>query len=91
VTPMSQKAEFERMCMDLAKSRADSFCHIPLNLRRRSGSLGTYVIANRAHTHGFRSIFRDVRKLSGWMVVRVGFEPMALSAFFIVQIVRAFG
>ena len=41
-----------------AKSRADSFCHIPLNLRRRSGSLGPYVIANRAHTHGFRAILR---------------------------------
>jgi hypothetical protein len=57
------ESRVERMCMDQQIRGRIAFGHIPLNLRRRSGSLGPYVIANRAHTHGFRSILRDVRKL----------------------------
>ena len=35
------------------------------------------MIANRAHTRGFRAILQDVRKPRDWMVVQAGFELTA--------------
>jgi hypothetical protein len=33
------------------------------------------MIANRAHTRGFRAILPKVQKTMDWMVERTGFEP----------------
>ena len=56
-------------------ARPDRFCWILPISGRRGRSPGPRMIANRAHTRGFRAILRKVRKLTDWMVEQAGFEP----------------